>query len=158
MIWLSSQLAALAGLSFVLGVWQWVAGRRFPIHQRDRAGDFYPAISVLKPLKGCDSKTQECLESWFAHEYAGEVELLLGVVSEDDPVCEVVRKLFRKYPGRKGELVVANPVLGANAKVSSLCYLFKKARHEFLVISDADVFIQAGVFANLMEGLREESV
>ena len=158
MIWVSSILAGLAGISFALGVWQWMAGRRFPLWERRGDPAFSPAISVLKPLKGCDAETQGCLESWFAQEYAAEVELLFGVASPEDPVCDVVRGLIAKFPERRAELVIANPVLGANAKVSTLCYLAKKARHEVLVVSDADVFIRGDFFAELVAGLKSESV
>ncbi|MGZ8938304.1 MAG: glycosyltransferase, partial [Limisphaerales bacterium] len=76
----------------------------------------------------------------------------------DDPVCDVVRRLIARYPCVKTELVIANPVLGPNAKVSTLCYLFKKARHEHLVVSDADVFISPEFFPELLGGLRDESI
>ena len=156
---LSSVFAALAGLSFALGVWQWVVGRRFPIWEREEErGDFTPAISILKPLKGCDAETEGCLESWFRQEYGGEVELLFGVVAADDPVCEVVRRLIAKYPQREAELVIANPVLGPNAKVSTLCYLSKRARHEHWVVSDADVFVNSGFLPGLVSRLREKSL
>jgi ceramide glucosyltransferase len=158
MIWVSAILAGLAGVSFAMGVWQWVAGRRFPIWERHGDKGFSPAISVLKPLKGCDAETRSCLESWFAQKYSGEVELLFGVASADDPVCEVVRGLMAKFPERKAELVIAHPVQGANAKVSTLCYLGKKARHEVLVVSDADVFVRGDFFPELVSGLRSESV
>jgi ceramide glucosyltransferase len=36
--------------------------------------------------------------------------------------------------------VICDPILGANAKVSTLTYLQKKAKHPFWVVSDADVF------------------
>ena len=156
---LSSVLAALAGLSFALGVWQWLVGRRFPIRTiQHKAGDFHPAISILKPLKGCDAETEACLESWFRQEYPGEIQLLFGVTSPDDPVCGLVRRLISKYPKRETELVIASPVLGTNAKVSTLCYLATKARHEHLVVSDADVFIPTYFLPTLVQGLAQKSV
>ena len=159
MTWVSSIFAGLAGISFALGVWQWVAGRRFPIWKRVEEGaNFRPSISVLKPLKGSDAETRSCLESWFAQNYSGEVELLFGAASAEDPVCDVVRGLMAQFPERRAELVIANPVLGANAKVSTLCYLAKKARHEVLVVSDADVFVRRDFFAELVADLRDESV
>ena len=151
-------LTALAALSFILGIWQWILGRRFPLYAQVARPGFFPAISVLKPLKGVDAETESCLESWFTHGYPGDCELLFGVASESDPVCATVRHLVQKYPKRKAELVIANPVLGPNAKVSTLCYLFKKAGHEHLVISDADVFISGDLLSNLIAGLGNDSV
>jgi ceramide glucosyltransferase len=155
---LPSVVAALAALSFALGVWQWIAGRRFPIWKAEGNTGFFPAISILKPLKGADAETEKCLESWFSPEYRGKVQLLFGVASPDDPACEVVRRLIARHPHQKAELVIATPVLGPNAKVSTLCYLAKNATHEHLVVSDADVFVPASFFPEMLSSLREESV
>ena len=151
-------LSALAALSFFLGLWQWLVGRRFPLWRRPAATDFFPAISILKPLKGVDSQTEACLDSWFSQEYPGDLELLFGVSSPDDPACEVVQRLVARYPHRKAELVIANPVLGPNAKVSTLCYLEKAATHQHLIISDADVFISPDFLPVLVTALRDDSV
>lgn len=158
MILLSSIFAGLAGLSFALGLWQWWCGRRFPVWRSATKLVFTQPVSILKPLKGCDAETHGCLESWFQQEYPGELELLFGVVSEDDPVCHLLRNLMAKYPARPAHLVIANPVLGANAKVSTLCYLSKEARFEHLVVSDADVFIGPRFLSELVAGLTDQSV
>ncbi|HEX7860174.1 MAG TPA: glycosyltransferase [Verrucomicrobiae bacterium] len=158
MILVSSILAGLAGISFAIGIWQWVVGRRFPIRQKTKFAGFRPAISVLKPLKGCDAETEVCLESWLTQKYAGEVEFLFGVASPNDPVCELVRRLIVKHSTVRAQLVIAEPVLGANAKVSTLCHLTKRARHEHLVVSDADVFVLPVFFGEVLAALREEHV
>src|SRR6058998_2357304 len=90
--------ASLAGLSFLLLGWQWLVARRFPLHLRLPAHSFPPAVTLLKPLKGCEPATEECLHSWFAQEYTGRVQLLFGVASMDDPVCGIVRKLQHEFP------------------------------------------------------------
>src|SRR5688572_14521640 len=100
----------LALLSLVLLIWQWLVARRFPLHDRsaglsganpDATGPGRrPAlrgVSLLKPLKGCDAATEDCLRSWFAQEYAGEIQILFGA-SADDPVGVLVRKLIGEYP------------------------------------------------------------
>ncbi len=75
-------LGTLALLSLALTLWQWLAARRFPLHQRSEPtpgasaggeqtlvrgeqvpllggvrGGFFPAVTLLKPLKGCDAHT-----------------------------------------------------------------------------------------------------
>jgi len=52
-------LAVLALLSLALALWQWVAARRFPLHRRlpfnsqpSTLNQIFPAITLLKPLKG----------------------------------------------------------------------------------------------------------
>jgi ceramide glucosyltransferase len=145
---LNAILALLALLSLVLLLWQWLAAWRFPLHERVSDKTFAPAVTLLKPLKGCDAATEECLRSWFAQEYAGEVQILFGVASASDPAGEVVRKLLGEFPGRDARLVLCDRLIGANAKVSQLVELQKIAKHEVLAVSDADVKVPADFLAN----------
>jgi ceramide glucosyltransferase len=151
-------LIALAVLSIILNIWQWGAGATFPLHRRSTAAGFAPPLSVLKPLKGCDSETEACLESWFRQGYPAECELLFAVASRDDPVCAILHKLMVQYPRRTARMVLAQPILGPNAKVSSLCHLFKEARHEHVILSDADVLAPEDFLLNLVAPLHEKTV
>jgi len=148
----------LATLSFVLLMWQWMAARRFPLHQRAGDTSFAPAVTLLKSLKGADVATEDCLRSWFAQDYRGEVQILFGVVSTDDPVCAIVKKLQQEFPNRDVRLEVIPMLIGANAKVSKLAELEKLAKHDVLVVSDADVRVPADFLANAVASLREPSV
>src|SRR5438093_398836 len=115
--------AALALLSLLLTLWQWLVARRFPLHQRIKDHPFPPAITLLKPLKGCDPFTEDCLRSWFEQDYTGRLQILFGVGAADDPVCAVVRKLIQAHANIDAELIVCSGPLGANAKVSKLAQL-----------------------------------
>ena len=154
---LNAILGFVALLSAALLVWQWFAARRFPLHQRAVAHAFPPAVTLLKPLKGCEPATEDCLRSWFAQEYTGRVQILFGVASADDPVCEVVRKLQLDFPGIDSQLVVCGPLRGANAKVAKLVELERLAKHELLIVSDADVRVPPDLLANIVEPLRDKA-
>ncbi len=143
-------LGALALLSLALTLWQWLAARRFPLHQRATDSSFAPAVTLLKPLKGCDEHTEPCLRSWLAQDYAGEVQVLFGVAEAGDPVCAVVANLLREFPKRDAQLMVCPERLGANAKISTLAQLELLVKHEFIVISDADVRVPPELLANVV--------
>ena len=151
-------LGALALLSLALLVWQWVAAVRFPLHQRTADKSFAPAVTLLKSLKGADGATEDCLRSWFAQEYAGEVQILFAIASPDDPVSDIVQKLTTEFPNRDFQLLVVPQLIGANAKVSKLAELEKLAKHEILVISDADVRVPPDFLANAVAPLRAAEV
>ncbi|HXU78531.1 MAG TPA: bacteriohopanetetrol glucosamine biosynthesis glycosyltransferase HpnI [Methylomirabilota bacterium] len=151
-------LGILAGLSVVLLLWQWAVAARFPLHQRSAAHAFPPAVTLLKPLKGADASTEDCLRSWLRQDYTGRVQVLFGVASEEDPVCGIVRRLLTEFPDSDAQLVICGPLLGANAKVSKLAELEGKARHEIVVVSDADVRVPPDFLANLVEPLRQPEV
>jgi ceramide glucosyltransferase len=155
---LNATLAALAWLSLVLALWQWLAAKRFPLHQRAADKSFSPALTLLKPLKGCDGTTAASLASWFDQNYAGQTQILLGVAGADDPVCEIVRKLIAEHPGRDAQLVICGEPAGANAKVAKLARLERLAKYELLVVSDADVRVPPDLLVNVVAPLRDSGV
>lgn len=148
----------LAGLSCALVVWQWIVARRFRLHARIRDKSFAPPVTCLKPLKGCDAETEGCLRSWFEQEYDGPLQILFGVASPEDPVCDVVRRLIEAFPKVNARLVICKRDLGPNAKVSTLVQLQSLASHDTVVISDADVRIPSDLLGNLVRPLRDNKV
>ncbi|MSU57564.1 MAG: hypothetical protein EXS35_05195 [Pedosphaera sp.] len=149
---------ALAILSFLLTLWQWLAARRFPLHRRVADKSFAPAVTLLKPLKGCDEHTEACLRSWFTQDYDGEIQILFAVADENDPAGTIVKKLLAEFPQRAARLVICPERLGANAKVSKLAQLEALAKHEVVVISDADVKVPADLLTNAVAPLRDEKI
>jgi len=152
-------LAAFAVFSFICTIWQWLSGWRFPLHVRRRIpAERAAPVTLLKPLKGCDAATEKCLRSWLVQDYAGEIQVLFGVDSEADPACEIVRRLLAEAPQRDARLVICSETFGVNAKASKLAQLANFARHECLVISDADVFAPPDLLTQLTTQLLVENV
>jgi len=150
--------AVLALLSLALALWQWLAARRFPLHERVSETDFAPSITLLKPLKGCDDTTSESLQSWFSQDYSGQTQILLGVADASDPVCKIVQEIITKNPKREAQLVVCEKPAGANAKVAKLVQLEKLAKHNLILASDADVRVPPDFLACIVAPLRDEKV
>ncbi len=142
-------LGMLALLSGFLVLWQWWVAVHFPLHQVLPPRETAPGITLLKPLKGVDEYTSECLMSWLQQDYPGPVQMLCGVASRVDPVCDIVRRLIQENPAIDIQLVICDPSLGANAKVSTLIQIERLARYETVVISDSDVFAPSHLLANL---------
>jgi ceramide glucosyltransferase len=151
-------LVGLAVLSFGIVVWQFLAARRFPLHQRVADLRDAPGITLLKPLKGCDPHTLECLESWMWQVYAGPVQVLFLVQDPADPVCELVRGLLARHPSRDARLCVFPEPVGVNAKVSKLAQAESWVKHDLILVSDADVRVPSDLLANLVVPLRDPAV
>jgi ceramide glucosyltransferase len=160
-------LGILVALSLGLAAWQFVVAMRFPLHRRlvpprarpDGVGGAGSCpVTLLKPLKGSDSETAGCLRSWLRQDYPGEVQVLFGVASAEDPVCELVRELIAAHPQLEAQLVICPEPLGTNAKVSTLAQLERLARHDVLVISDADVRVPPDLLSQLAAQLAEPGV
>ena len=158
MQFLNLTFAVLATLSCVLTLWQWLAARKFPLHKKTSVENFAPAVSILKPLKGCDNTTRESLQSWFRQNYAGPFEILLGVAEANDPVCEIVRQLIAENPSCRAQLIVCKNFTGTNAKAAKLAQLEKLAAHDLILASDADVRVPPDFLANFVPPLRDEKI
>ena len=150
--------AVLALLSLALGLWQWAAAMSFPLHRRQLPPANPPAITLLKPLRGCDETTRASLQCWLEQVYAGEVQILFGVAEAGDPVCAIVRQLQQLFPQARAELVVCNQVLGTNAKVSTLVQLERLAKHGLILVSDADVRVPPDFLGQMVTHLEDPGV
>lgn len=132
-------VAALGTLAFVIQLWQAIAAFRFPLHRRVTPLSPAPAVSILKPLKGADPQLRDCLRSWLTLEHPAPLQILLGVHSPDDPAIPVIRDLLSQYPTVDAQLVICPDQPGPNAKVCTLAQLLPHARHNLILVSDADV-------------------
>ncbi len=151
-------LLTLAVLSLATTLWQWIAARKFPLHRKIAVPGFAPAVSILKPLKGCDATTADSLASWLEQTYAGPVQILFGVANANDPVCEIVRALLAKNPGVNAQLIISEKLNGTNAKAAKLAQLEKLADHDLILISDADVRVPKDFLASFVAPLRDEKI
>jgi ceramide glucosyltransferase len=152
---LNTILGALALLSLVLLLWQWFVAYLFPLHRRVADPSSSPSVTLLKPLKGSDPTTEASLRSWFTQEYSAPTQILFGVASADDPVCAIVRKLLAEFPSADSQLIICGPLTGTNAKVSKLIELERLAKHEILIISDADVRVPPDFLPNILAPFGE---
>lgn len=136
-----SWLAGAAMLCAAIGLAQLVAGwltlRRFCGAPRRRAAVLAP-VSVLKPLHGDEPLLEEALASFCAQDYPC-FQIVFGLHREDDPAMAVVRRLQARFPACDIAVVVDARRHGGNGKVSNLINMLPAARHDTLVISDADV-------------------
>lgn len=151
-------LVCFSVLSLLLLLWQWYCAVNFPLHQRSFDSSGAPPVTLLKPLKGADAETAACLESWLRHDYPGEVQILFGVASADDPAFEVARQAIAQSTRTNAEVIVCTESLGPNAKVSTLIQLERLARHDIIIVSDADVRVPEDFLANVVQPLENPHV
>jgi ceramide glucosyltransferase len=107
----------------------------------ENAAAHSPAVTILKPLHQGEPDLSRNLETFFAQDYDGAVQILFGVHDENDPAIAVVRALQARYPHLDTTIVVDTALYGANAKVSNLINMLPAARHDTLVLSDSDIAV-----------------
>jgi ceramide glucosyltransferase len=100
-----------------------------------------PAVTVLKPLHQGEPDLSRNLETFFAQDYDGGVQIVFGVHDEQDPAVAVVRELQARYPHLDTAIVADTALYGANAKVSNLINMLPLAKHDTLILSDSDIAV-----------------
>jgi ceramide glucosyltransferase len=117
-----------------------------------------PAVTVLKPLHGAEPHLEDNLETFFAQDYTAPFQLVFGIQDENDPAIEVVERLRARYPDVQAALVVDGRRHGSNAKISNLINMQETARHDMLILSDADIAVPSDYLGRVAEALQPKEV
>jgi len=134
-----------------------LAALRFFRRQNAAPRDFTPPISILKPLHGLDPEAYENFSSFCRQDYP-EYEILFAVSSDQDASTPIIRKLIADFPALPIRLLVAPEKIGSNDKVNKLCAMARAARHNLLVISDADIRVDPGYLRSVAAPFRDARV
>ena len=148
--WIAIIFTALALAALVYTLFVFRAARAYVRSCRSPLPAFYPAVTVLKPVKGVDPEMYAAFASHCRQDYPGEVEILFGAGSMDDPAVELIQRLQKEFPERNIRLLLCPQVLGANGKVSNLVAMVAEARYNHLLINDSDIRVSPHYLRNVM--------
>jgi ceramide glucosyltransferase len=109
-----------------------------------------PAITILKPLHKAEASLRMDLETLFAQDYTGPIQIVFGLHSETDPAKEIVDKFREQHPSADINVVVSSKMHGANAKVANLLNMYPLARHPILVVCDGDIAVPPNFLSTLI--------
>jgi ceramide glucosyltransferase len=116
-----------------------------------------PPVTVLKPLHGDEPLLEEALATLCRQDYP-DWQIVFGVRHAADPAVAVVHRLQARFPGIDIDLVVDPTLHGRNRKVGNLINMMRAARHDILVIADADVHARSDYLDRLVAALEPQGV
>src|SRR5579863_7644855 len=96
---LRDALLVLAAAPFAYYAAAIVASGKFFRRKSERPADFFPPVSILKPIRGLDRDAYENFASFCRQDYP-EFEILFCVTDEQEPAIPVIRKLIADFPAR----------------------------------------------------------
>jgi ceramide glucosyltransferase len=132
--------AAVCGAAFnIAATW---ALRRF-LDAPSAASSACPPITVLRPMHGDEPELYDNLLSLCDQDYAGAVQIILGVQDPADPAVDHARRFQSERPDRDIVLVIDPATHGTNRKIGNLINMSREILGDIVVISDSDVRLPA---------------
>jgi ceramide glucosyltransferase len=148
--WIAVVFTALTLTALVYSIFVFRAARSYMRSLRLPLPEFFPAVSILKPVKGVDPEMYAAFASHCRQDYAGEYEILFGAGSMEDPAVALIEQLQREFPQQPIRLLLCPEVLGANGKVSNLVQMIPEARYDYLLINDSDICVTPHYLRHVM--------
>jgi ceramide glucosyltransferase len=127
--------------------------RRAPRRPLDRAA----AVTIFKPLAGCDDELAANLQSFAALDYPC-FEILIGVASIEDPAYRVARDFVRRESHVHARIILTDRNAAQNPKVAQLLALSREARGELFVISDSNVRVPKDYLWSILTAITRPGV
>jgi len=152
-LFLALWAAALAYQLFALVALAWFMHTPLPA----ASGPDGPGVTILKPVRGVDTDTRNCLSSFLNQDYR-LFQVLFGVADLQDPVMPLLRELQADYPEVAIDIIVCGQSKGLNPKVSTLRQLEPLARYDYLVISDSDIKVGPDYLQQVVAALNQPGV
>jgi len=135
-------------------VWFFRTARREAARQP--RGPFAPPVTILKPLKGPGIDLYANLASFCRQDYP-TYQIIFGVTDPADPALAIVQRLQRDFSERDIVLAVGDAP-GANRKVANLRQMMVHAKHDVLVMSDADIRVGTDYLRTMVAPLADAKI
>ncbi len=119
--------------------------------------EYYPPVSILKPLKGLDDNLFDNLASFCTQDYP-EYEIIFSLQDHNDPAFKVARKIRDKYPEKNISIIVEKCDTGLNPKVNNLIPAYKASQHGYVLISDSNVMVDKGYLKAIVKHIKDPDV
>jgi ceramide glucosyltransferase len=149
-------VAAIPAVYYLLVLYSTVEFFAAAKQEREPNSDFLPPVSCLKPVRGLDVEAYENFASFCRQDYP-EYEILF-CVDRDDPAVGVIKKLIADFPQRSIRLLYGSGRDAINDKVARLVRLVDEAKHDLVVIADADVRVRPGYLRAVVAPFRDPKV
>lgn len=131
-------------------------GRRGEDEENKEVEDL-PPVSILKPIKGAESGIDRNFQSFCCQNYP-EYQIIFGTVERNDPSVSVIERIKDRYPARDIDIYPIGPGGGSNEKVWILRNLLGKAKHDLLVVNDADIRVGPDYLKRIVSPLKDPKV
>ncbi len=134
-----------------------VTARKCRARPRNRqAPETAPPVSVVRPLCGLETFSEETLAATFALDYPN-YEILFCVQSPTDPVIPLVERLIAEHPEHEARLLIGDDRVSANPKLNNCVKGWDAARHDFVILADSNALPPRDYIQTMLAGFDDDT-
>jgi ceramide glucosyltransferase len=119
--------------------------------------EFWPPVTILKPVHGLEKNQRENLRSTCIQDYA-EFQVVFSVQDKDDTALPLLKEIQDEFGAERVTVAVENFQTGTNGKINNMIGGLRHARYDTLVISDSDVQLRPDYLKTIVTPLRDSDV
>ncbi len=123
----------------------------------ERATEFLPSITILKPIAGLEPGLYENLRSCCDQDYDAPYEIVFALHAGDDPALAVVERLAAEFSDRT-RIAIGENFAMHNPKVANLAKPGVAPYGEIVVIADSDVRCDRRYLRAIVSAFASEDV
>jgi ceramide glucosyltransferase len=130
---------------------------RFPSAKKQNSSGHWPAVTVLKPVRGLEKNQGENLRSACLQDYP-DYQVVFSVQETDDPAIPLLKNIQDEFGPDRVTVAIENCRAGTNGKINNMIGGLRHARHDVLVISDSDVLLKPDYLKTIVAPLKDPDV
>jgi ceramide glucosyltransferase len=115
-----------------------------------------PAVSLVRPLRGLETFSEETLRASFVLDYP-DYELLFCVQAPHDPIIPLVERLMAEYPHIPARLLVGDDYVSANPKLNNCVKGWDAAKHRYVVLADSNALPPRDYLQTMLAAFRDDT-
>jgi ceramide glucosyltransferase len=115
-----------------------------------------PAVSIVRPLRGLETFSEETLGSTFELDYPS-YEVLFCVQNANDPVIALVERLIAAHPRVPARLLVGDDFVSVNPKLNNCVKGWDAARFDWVVLADSNALLPPDYVQTMLAAFRDDT-
>ena len=115
-----------------------------------------PPISLVRPLRGLETFSEETLRASFELDYP-DYELLFCVQAPHDPIIPLVERLIAEYPAIPARLLIGDDYVSANPKLNNCVKGWDAAKHRHVVLADSNALPPRDYLQTMLAAFRDDT-
>ncbi|ACB97225.1 Ceramide glucosyltransferase [Beijerinckia indica subsp. indica ATCC 9039] len=115
-----------------------------------------PGVSLIRPVCGLETFSQETLASSFRLTYP-TYELIFCVARAGDPVVKLVERLIAAHPHVPARLVIGDEKVCENPKLNNCVRGCDSAQFDWIILADSNVLMPQDYIQQLLAAWRQKS-